>query len=95
MMNHADFDDNYRRKLWCKTISTATKLDNLMVRKWDRNFLILNFSTDTPDTEKHLRTFSGIAALASHDRKGTRTKIEERGRTVMFAGYADDHTGDV
>ena len=33
MMNHVGLDENYRRKLWCETISTATKLDNLMVRK--------------------------------------------------------------
>ena len=32
--------------------------------------------------------------VASHDRKKTRTKMEERGRTAMFVG-ADDHTGDV
>ena len=33
--------------------------------------------------------------VVSHDGKKTRTKIEERGRTTMFVGYADDHTGDV
>ena len=32
--------------------------------------------------------------VASHDRKKRRTKIEERGRTAMLVGYADDHTGD-
>ena len=32
MMNHAGLDENYKRKLWCETISRATKLDNLMVR---------------------------------------------------------------
>ena len=36
-----------------------------------------------------------MAVVASHDRKKTRTKIGERGRTVMFVGYADDHTEDV
>ena len=33
LINHAGLDENYRRKLWFETISTATKLDNLMVRK--------------------------------------------------------------
>ena len=36
-----------------------------------------------------------MAVVASHDRKKTRTKIEERQRTVMFVGYDDDPTGDV
>ena len=44
---------------------------------------------------KHLRTFGGMSVVASHDRKKTRTKIEERGRTEMFVGYADDHARDV
>ena len=37
MMNHAGLDVNYRRNFWCETISRATKLDNLMVRKMGGN----------------------------------------------------------
>ena len=33
MMNHAGFDDNFRKKFWCEAILTATRLDNIMVRK--------------------------------------------------------------
>ena len=32
MMNHAGFDDNYKKKFWCEAISTATKLNNIMVK---------------------------------------------------------------
>ena len=32
MMTHADFDDYFKRKFWCEAVSTATKLDNMMVR---------------------------------------------------------------
>ena len=32
MMTHADFDDHIKRKFWCEALSTATKLDNMMVR---------------------------------------------------------------
>ena len=45
--------------------------------------------------KKLMRPFAEMAVVANHDKKKTRTKIEERGRTVMFVGYADDHTGDV
>ena len=36
-----------------------------------------------------------MALVESRDRKKIRTRIEERGRTAMFVGYAGDHTGDV
>ena len=52
MMNHAGFDENYRRTLWCETISTATKLDSLMVIKMGESHPTLISSTDIPDTEK-------------------------------------------
>ena len=53
------------------------------------------FFNEHPRYRKYLRTFDEMAVVASHDRKKTRTKIEERGRTVVFVGYADDHAGDV
>ena len=45
--------------------------------------------------QRTFKTFGEMAVVASHDRKKTRTKLDERGRTAMFVGYADDHTGDV
>ena len=53
------------------------------------------FLNEHPSYRKHLRTFVEMAVVASHDRKKTRTRIEERRRTVLFVGYADDHVGDV
>ena len=48
-----------------------------------------------PTYRKHLRIFGEIAVVANHERKSTRTKIEQRGKVAMFVGYAEDHTGDV
>ena len=31
-MTHAGFDDHFKRKLWCDAVSTAIKLDNMLVR---------------------------------------------------------------
>ena len=31
-MNHAGFDDDFRKKYWCEAISTVTRMANLMVR---------------------------------------------------------------
>ena len=33
MMIQASFTQQNKRKFWCEVISTATKLDNIMVRK--------------------------------------------------------------
>ena len=33
--------------------------------------------------------------VADHERKSTRTKIEQRGKVPMFLGYEEDHTGDL
>ena len=32
MITHAGFDDYFKRKYWCEAVSTATKLDYMMVR---------------------------------------------------------------
>ena len=44
---------------------------------------------------KHLRTFGEMAVVAIHEGKKMRTKLDTTGKTSMFVGYADDHTGDV
>ena len=77
MKNPSDLDENYRRQLWCEAISTVTKLDNLMVRKMGIK-PHFNFFNEHPRYRKCLRTFGEMAVVTSHDRKKTRTKIEER-----------------
>ena len=41
IMNHAGFDDNFKNKFWCEAISTATKLDNIMVKHMGREISLL------------------------------------------------------
>ena len=53
------------------------------------------FFKEHPKYRKHPRIFGEIAVVANHERKSTRTKIEQRGKVAMFVGYAEDHTGDV
>ena len=36
-----------------------------------------------------------IEVVANHERKSTRTKMDQRGKIAKFVGYAGDHTGDV
>ena len=95
MMTHAGFDDYFKRKFWCEAVSTAIKLDNMMVRYMGGKPPYYMFFKEHPKYRKPLRIFREIAVVANHERKSTRTKIEPRGKIAMFVGSADDHTGDV
>ena len=44
---------------------------------------------------KHLRSFGEMAVVAIHEKEKMRSKLDNRGKTCMFVGYADDHAGDV
>ena len=44
---------------------------------------------------RNLRTFGEMAVVAIHEGKKMRSKLDNRGKTCMFVGYADDHTKDV
>ena len=95
MMTHAGFDDHFKRKFWCEAVSTATKLDNMIVRNMGGKPPYYMFYKEHPKYRKHLRIFGEIAVVANHERKSMRTKIECRGKVAMFVGYAEDHAGDV
>ena len=51
MMTHAGFDDHFKRKIWCEAVSTATKLDNMMVRHMGENLPTTCFSRNIQNTE--------------------------------------------
>ena len=44
---------------------------------------------------KYLRSFGEMAVIAISDGKKMRSKLNTRGRTGIFVGYADDHAGNV
>ena len=95
MMLEAGFSQQDKRKFWCEVISTATKLDNLMVRKERTKPLYTLFYNDEPKYKKYLRSFGEMAVIAISDGKKMRSKLDTRGRTGIFVGYADDHAGNV
>ena len=43
---------------------------------------------------KHLGSFGEMAVVAIHEGKKMRQKLDTRGKSSMFVGYADDHAGD-
>ena len=42
-----------------------------------------------------MRTFGEMAVIAIHEGKKMRSKLDDRGKTCMFVGYAEDHAKDV
>ena len=95
MMLTAGFSQQDKRKFWCEVISTATKLDNIMVRKDRTKPPYSLFYNDEAKYMKFLRSFGEMAVIAIPDGKKMRSKLDPRGRTGIFVGYADDHAGNV
>ena len=44
---------------------------------------------------KYMRIFGKMAVVAIHEGEKIRSKLDSRGKTCMFVGYAEDHAGDV
>ena len=95
MMLTAGFSQQDKRKFLCEVISTATKLDNIMVRKDRTKPPYSLFYNDEAKYTKFLRSFGEMAVIAITDGKKMRSKLDTRGRTGIFVGYADDHAGNV
>ena len=92
MMLTAGFSQQDKRKLWCEVISTATKLDNIMIRRERTKPPFTLFYNDEPKYMNFLRSFGEMAVIAISDGKKMRSKLDTRG---IFVGYADDHAGNV
>ena len=95
MMIQAGFSQQYKRKFWCEVTSTATKLDNIMARKERTKPPHTLFYNEGARYVKYLITFGEMAVIAISDGKKMRSKLDTRGRTGIFVGYADDHAGNV
>ena len=95
MLIQAGIESKYKGEFWCEVISTATKLDNIMVRpERTKPPQTLFYGKDAKYT-RSLRTLGEMAVIAINEGKKMRSKLGDRGITCMFVGYADDHTKDV
>ena len=88
-------ESKYKGEFWCEVISTATKLDNILVRPEGTKAPHTLFYGEDAKYTRSLRTFGEISVIAIHEGKKMRSKLDDRGKTCMFVGYADDHTKDV
>ena len=95
MLNQTGLEPKYKEEFWCEVISTSTKLDNIMVRLERKKNPHTLFYGEDAKYARSLRTFGEMGVAAIHERKKMRCKLDNRGKTCMFVGYADDHTKDV
>ena len=95
MLIQAGLEPKHKGEVWCEVISTATKLDNIMVRPERTKPPHTLFYGEDAKYAKSLRTFGEMAVIAIHEGKKMRSKLDDRGKTCMFVGYAEDHTKDV
>ena len=95
MLIQADIDSKGKGEFWCEVISTATNLDDIMVRPDITKPPYTLFYNKDAKFMKHLRTFGEMAVVAINEGEKMRSKLDNRGKTCMFVGYADDHSGDV
>ena len=95
MLIQAWLEPKYQEEFWCEVISTATKLDKILVRPEISSPPHTLFYGEYAKYARSLRTFGEMAVVAIHEGKKMRYKLDNRGKTCMFVGYADDHTKDV
>ena len=95
MLIQAGLDPKHKGELWCEVISTATKLDNIMVRPERTKPLYTLFYGEDAKYAQSLRIFGEMAVIAIHEGKKMRSKLDDRGKTCMFVGYAENHAKDV
>ena len=85
MIIEACFSQQDKRKFWCEVISTATNLDNIMVRKERTKPPYTLFYNEEPKYNRYLRSFGEMAIIAISDGKKMRSKLDTRGRTgILF-----------
>ena len=95
MLIQAGIESKYKGEFWCEVISTATKLGNIMVRPERTKPPHTLFYGKDAKYMRCMRTFGEMAVIAIHEGKTMRSKLDDRGKTCMFVGYAGDHSRDV
>ena len=95
MLIQASINSKEKGEFWCEVISTATNLDNIMVRPDKAKSPYTLFYNKDAKFMKHLISFGEMAVVAIYEGKKKRSKLDNRGKTSMFVGYADDFYGNV
>ena len=80
MLIQAGLEPKYKEEFWCEVISTATKLDNIMVRPERTEPPHTLFYGEDAKYARSLRTFGEMAGVAIHEGEKMRSKLDNRVR---------------
>ena len=84
MLIQAGTDSKGKGEFWCEVISTATKLDNIMVRPERTKPPHTLFYSKAATYMKYMRTFGEMAVVAIHEGKKMRSKMDNTGKHVYL-----------
>ena len=93
MLNGAGFDKRLREYLWAECASTATMLQNSIIKKKGEKSAYEEYYGRKNKVLHHLRTF-GETGVVKDNKKKMHSKLENRGIVCLFLGYAADHPED-
>ena len=94
MMNAANLGRKERCKLFKEAFTTAAMLDGLTVitRNGETKTRYEHWNGVLPKFSKHLKKWGEAGVVTLRDLK--KSKMQDKGLTCMFVGYAQDHAGD-
>ena len=93
MLNFAGIQDAKRIQLWCEAASTATKINNILVKNTYDPCAHEKVYDQLPGYTHKLRVFGEIGIVSNTGEITSAT--QDRGIKCIFLGYAEDHSGDV
>ena len=82
MLIQAGIESKYKGEFWCEVISTATKLDNIVVRPERTKPPHALFYGKDAKYMRCMRTFGEMAVIAIHEGKKVRSKLDYRRKNM-------------
>lgn len=93
MLTGAQFDKKTRTLMWAECANTATDLHNITLKLDSPASPHQQFFGVEAAYARNLRTFGEIGVAKEHNT--VKAKLDDRGTTCVFVGYAAQHAGDV
>ena len=78
----AGIESKSKGEFWCEVISTATMMDNIMVRPERTKPPQTLFYGKGAKYMRYMRTFGEMAVIAIHEGKKMRSKLDDRGKNI-------------
>lgn len=94
MLKSAEFSETEKERFWHECASTATKTDNVLIRKGQTGSPFKRFYGKDPDYLPHLKPFGKKGVMTVKRGGEIKAKLTDRGILCTFMGYALNHTGD-